>query len=140
MFTLPKSHVRAVTPLRALVNDFVNTFDVSTPGLVPALDFLETDTAYVAHVELPGVAADAIEVSIADGRLEIRGEKKAVSEQDGDNWHRVERRYGSFVRSVTLPGEVDAGNVTAESKNGVLVITLPKREDARPRKINVTVS
>ena len=85
-------------------------------------------------VELPGLDPAAIDLSIQDGRLEIRGEKAAADEKEGDHWHRVERRYGSFVRSVVLPGEVDAAAVTATSSHGVLTITLPKREDQKPRQ------
>jgi len=109
-------------------------------GWVPALDFAETPEAYVVRAELPGVDPQEVEISIEDGRLEISGEKSAEQTEEKQGWFRVERSHGSFHRTVELPGAVDTGKVKAESRNGVLTITLPKREEAKAKKISVSVS
>lgn len=105
----------------------------------PALDVAETETAVHVHVEVPGVDPKKIEISVAGNELTLRGEKSEEKEEEGKAWHRVERRYGSFVRTVSLPAPVDAGHVEATARDGVLTITLPKREEARPRRIEVKV-
>jgi len=109
-------------------------------GYVPVLDFAETPEAYVVHVELPGVDPKDVEISIEDGRLEIAGEKSAEQSEEKQGWFRVERSHGSFRRALELPGAVDTGKVKAEARNGVLTITLPKHEEAKAKKISVTVS
>ncbi len=105
----------------------------------PALDVAETDEAVVVKMEVPGVDPKAIEVSIAGDTLTIRGEKHAETEEKGRSWHRVERSRGRFERSLTLPSPIDAEKVSAECRDGVLTLELPKREEARPKSIQVTV-
>lgn len=123
-----------------LLNAVDSIFDqlVQAPGAgwTPAMDFAETTDAYVIRADLPGVDPKGLELSVANGALEIKGER-AVEAGEGLDWHRRERRAGAFSRTVNLPGEVDASKVTAESRNGVLTVTLPKREELRPRKIEV---
>jgi HSP20 family protein len=92
------------------------------------------------HVEVPGVDPKDVEISIEDGRLEISGEKSAEQSEEHQGWLRVERSHGAFRRAVELPGAVDTGKVKAEASNGVLTITLPKHEEAKARKISVSVS
>ena len=105
--------------------------------LMPALDVVEQDDAIVVAAELPGISAEDIDISVENNVLSVRGEKKEASEGHQGKYHHVERRYGTFHRSVRLPGTVDAGKIDASYLHGVLTITLPKSEAAKPRKIEV---
>lgn len=100
----------------------------------PALDVMETDTAYTVRVETPGMEKGDIKVEFEKNILTVSGEKKTEKEEKGEKYHRVERRYGFFCRSLRLT-EVNGDNITAGYKNGVLEITVPKTEKAQPRKI-----
>ena len=106
----------------------------------PAVDIVETDHEIVLEAELPGVIRDAVHVEVADGILHLRGERKFEKEVKEENCHRVERSYGAFHRSFTLPETVDPDKVAAELKNGVLEVRLGKREQAKPKQIQVTVN
>lgn len=110
-----------------------------TPVLAPKLDVAETEKGYHLSVELPGVAEKDVDVNLHEGVLTIRGEKKAEEKKEGKNWHRVERSYGSFQRSVTLPKEIDEDAVSAIFKHGVLDIDVPKsvKKKDQSRKIDV---
>jgi HSP20 family protein len=125
-------------PFESFFEDFLGA--PAARRWVPALDFAETPDAYVVHVEVPGVDPKDVEISIEDGRLEISGEKSAEQSEEHQGWFRVERSHGAFRRAVELPGAVDTGKVKAEASNGVLTITLPKHEEAKARKISVSVS
>ena len=139
MYAMTRTNRRnGLFPFESLFEDFWGAR--ANRGWVPALDFAETPDAYVVHVEVPGVDPKEIEISIEDGRLEITGEKAAEQNEEKQGWFRVERSHGSFRRALELPGAVDTGKVKAESRNGVLTITLPKREEAKARKISVSVS
>ncbi len=105
--------------------------------LSPSLDVAETDKEFSVRVELPGVKEENIDVSVADQMLTIRGEKKEESEQNEKNFHRSERRFGSFQRAVELPQNVDAEKVTADFNNGVLSIHIPKTATAAARKVKI---
>jgi HSP20 family protein len=108
---------------------------------VPSVDIFETDKHdLVLRAELPGMTREDIEVTVENGTILIKGEKKFDPEVKEENYRRIERAYGVFHRSFTLPNTVDAGRVTAEYKNGVLTITLPFKEEAKPRTINVDVA
>lgn len=107
---------------------------------LPPLDVSETDEEFRLRLELAGVAPGDVEVALDEGVLTIRGEKKGVSEGEGETHRRVERRYGQFSRSVRLPAAIDAGDVKATFKDGVLTVVLPKRAEARPRTIEVQVT
>jgi HSP20 family protein len=89
--------------------------------------------------ELPGVDPKAVDIRLENNTLTLRGERKLDKEVKEDNYHRVERAYGTFSRSFTLPTVVDQGNIKAEYKDGVLKLTLPKREEAKPRQIQINV-
>ena len=106
----------------------------------PAVDIYEVDGALVLKAELPGMQREDIDVNIENNTLTIRGERKLDTEIKQDSFHRVERAYGSFVRSFSLPNTIDAAKVAAEYKNGVLSVTLPVREEAKPRTINIEVA
>ena len=104
----------------------------------PRVDVAETDDAVVVTAELPGMDKDDIKVSIENNVLTISGEKKQEKEEKGKTYHWSERVYGRFSRSFTLPVQVDANKVKAVYKNGVLTLTLPKVEEAKPRQIEIS--
>ncbi len=104
---------------------------------VPPLDIYETEDRFVVTLELPGIAAEDVDVSVEDSTLTVRGERKFYSEVDEDSFHRVERRYGQFVRSLSLPSTADAERIQASFDKGILTIEVPKAEQAKPRKITV---
>ena len=107
----------------------------------PAVDIFETDSHdLVPRAELPGMTREDIEVTVENNTLVLKGTKKFDSEVKDENYRRIERSYGSFHRSFTLPNTVDAAKVSADYKNGVLTVKLPFREEAKPRTINVEVA
>ena len=105
----------------------------------PAVDIYEQDGNIVMKAELPGVDPKDVDVRLENNTLTLRGERKLDKEVKQDNYHRVERSYGAFSRSFTLPTVVDQGNIKAEYRDGVLKLTLPKREEAKPRQIQINV-
>ena len=105
----------------------------------PAVDIYEKDGNIVLKAELPGVDPKDVDVRVENNLLTLRGERKFDNEVKRDNYHRVERSYGSFSRSFTLPNVVDTANIKAEYRDGVLHMTLPKREEAKPRQIQINV-
>ena len=108
---------------------------------VPSVDIYETDKHdLVLRAELPGMSREDIEVTVENGIVVIKGEKKFDAEVKEEHYRRIERTYGTFHRSFTLPNTVDATKVAAEYKNGVLTVTLPFKEEAKPRSINVEVA
>jgi HSP20 family protein len=105
----------------------------------PAVDIYEKDGNIVLKAELPGVDPKDVDIRVENNLLTLRGERKFDNEVKRDNYHRVERSYGSFSRSFTLPNVVDTQNIKAEYRDGVLHMTLPKREEAKPRQIQINV-
>ena len=105
----------------------------------PAVDVEERDDEYQVKVELPGVNKDDVKITMQDNVLTIRGEKKQEKESKNSNYHRVERSYGSFQRSFTLPTSVKHDKIEASYKEGILTIGLPEAEDAKPKHIEVKV-
>jgi HSP20 family protein len=103
----------------------------------PALDISERKDAYLVTVELPGVEPDDLQITLEDGLLTIQGERQFTSESSEQQFHRVERRYGAFRRSITLPAQVQAEQIEASFDNGVLQIVVPKMEEAKPKRIQV---
>jgi HSP20 family protein len=112
---------------------------LSVTGWTPSCDVYETDNEIVIKAELPGVKKEDAKVGIQDGLLTISGERKFEEETKKENYLRVERSYGSFTRSFTLPTRVDQEKVLAEFKDGLLQVTLPKREEAKPKGVEVKV-
>jgi len=108
-------------------------------GWTPALDLYENNDNLIAVVELPGMRKEDIEISLHDGMLTIGGERKSET-REGDKAERTERYIGKFRRSITLPTRVDANKVRTTYKDGILTITLPKAEEAKPKQIQVNVS
>jgi HSP20 family protein len=103
----------------------------------PSVDISENKDSIVLEAELPGMSPDDVNISIENNVLTIQGERRFEKKQDEDNFHRVERSYGSFTRSFTLPPTVSSENVDAAFENGMLRLTLAKREEAKPRKIEI---
>jgi HSP20 family protein len=106
-------------------------------AMAPLLDLSETETAVEVRMDLPGVTAKDIDIQISGNVLTVRGQRQEEKEEKGRAFHRVERSYGSFSRSVTLPCPVAESEVAAEYRDGVLTITLPKTEESKPHKIKV---
>ncbi len=107
--------------------------------LTPAVDIAEGDSDYTVRVELPGVSKDDVKITMQDNILTIRGEKKEEKEARESNYHRTERSFGSFQRSFTLPTHVKSDKIEATYKDGILTVTLPKAEEAKPKQIEVKV-
>lgn len=105
----------------------------------PAVDISETEKEYLINVELPEVKKEDVKVTVQEGMLLIHGERRQEKEEKGKKYHRLERSYGSFVRSFAVPDAVDEAKVTAEFKDGMLNLHLPKSEKARPKAIDVKV-
>jgi HSP20 family protein len=103
----------------------------------PALDISERKDAYLVTVELPGVEADDLEITLEDGLLTIQGERHFAPDSSEQQFHRVDRRYGAFRRSITLPAQVQAEQIEASADNGVLQILVPKMEEAKAKRIQV---
>jgi len=103
----------------------------------PTVDIYENKDQIVFEAELPGMNREDFELTIENNVLTLRGERKFEKHDEGDNYHRVERAYGSFTRSFTLPQTVAAENATAEYKNGVLRVVLQKREEVKARRIEI---
>ena len=106
----------------------------------PAVDIYETENELVVKADLPDVAEKDIDVRVENNLLTIRGERKFEKSVSEGNYLRVERSYGAFSRSFSLPNTVNAEAIHAEYKNGVLTVTMPKREESKPRQVKVSVS
>lgn len=113
--------------------------EISRGAWVPAVDIFETPESIVLKAELPGITKDDIFVEVKDNTLSLKGEKKFEKEVKEENYHRVERSYGSFQRAFTLPSTVQQDKVKAKFKDGILEIVLPKVEEAKPKQIKVEV-
>ena len=126
---------------------FTDAYGRSDEGLMtsgswaPPVDIYQNgDHEVVIKAELPDMTREEIDITVDNGTLTIKGEKKLSSEVKDEHFHRIERRYGTFSRSFSLPQTVDAGKVAAEYRNGVLTVRLPLREEAKPRQIKVDVA
>ncbi|MFI4876375.1 MAG: Hsp20/alpha crystallin family protein [Blastopirellula sp. JB062] len=104
---------------------------------MPSLNVAETEAAYEVSVEIPGIAPEDVHVELKEGLLTISGERRQDQETEDKKYHRVEHVYGKFERSLRLTSPVDEDNVSAEYDQGILNVTIPKAEKARPRKIEV---
>lgn len=105
---------------------------------LPAVDVSETDSELMVRAELPGMSHEDIEINVQDNILTLKGEKKQEKKEEKENFHRLERSYGSFSRSFSLPAGVKPDDIKATFKDGVLQVTLPKAEEAKPKKIAIT--
>ena len=108
-------------------------------NFVPALDVAEDDHALTLTAELPGLKKEDVKINVRDGVLTLSGEKKFEEEKKKDDYYRIERSYGNFARSFSLPNTMDHSQVSASMKDGVLKISIPKKPEAKEREINVDV-
>ena len=108
-------------------------------GFAPAVDVYEDEHNVTLKLEVPGVKQDDLDVQVENNTLTIRGERKFEKEEKEENFQRIERRYGSFSRSFTLPNTIDTDSVNANYENGVLKVELAKREEAKPKQIKVGI-
>jgi HSP20 family protein len=105
----------------------------------PAVDIYESNDAVVVKAEVPGLTKDQVGIEVKDGLLTLKGERKVEKEVKEENYHRIERAYGTFQRSFSLPATVDQEKISAVLKDGVLSLTLPKKEQAKKKQITVAV-
>ncbi len=132
---------------RSLVNEFDRLFDdmltrMEQPANTPTswgvpVDVVEREDAYVVNASVPGIDPDAIDITLTENVLTIRGETSAETESDTDNYHIRERHFGQFNRAISLPTRVDADAIEASCDNGVLTIRVPKADEVKPRRIQV---
>jgi HSP20 family protein len=121
---------------------FGRTFSTETgeareAAWVPAIDVAETQDRFVITAELPGVEPDDVDISVESSVLTLRGDRRFYRETKEDDFHRIERRFGNFARSITLPSTVDPERIRASFDAGVLTVEVPKKEEAKPRKIQI---
>jgi len=112
---------------------------LTTGSFVPAVDVYEDEKKVVLKLEVPGIAEKDLDVRVENNTLTVKGERKFENEEKEENFHRIERRYGSFYRSFTLPSTVDTENVDAKYEAGVLKLELKKKPEAQPKQIKVNV-
>ena len=106
---------------------------------MPSLDLSETDNDIIVKADLPGIDPKDIDISLANDVLTIKGEKKQEREEKDENYHIIERSFGSFTRSLRLPRDVQSDKISASYKNGVLKVVLPKSEEAKAKEIKIKV-
>ncbi len=114
--------------------------EASTRTWAPPVDIFENGDNLVLKAELPGINPDDVEVRVEDNTLYLKGERKFEKEVKEQSYHRVERSYGTFTRTFSLPNSVDSDKVGAEYKDGVLTLTMPKKEEAKPKTIKINVN
>ena len=141
--------LRELSSLQNEMNRLFNTvFDAPSAGAgnggqtrrwVPAMDLLETADHFVLRADLPGMRQEDVAIELEDNVLTISGERKAEHEERQEGYYRVERAFGGFSRSLTLPKGIDASAVTAQFDNGVLEVRVPKPEERKPHKISIGV-
>jgi len=125
---------------REAFSSHLGNTELSTRSWAPPVDIYETEDAIVLKAELPGVDPKDVEVRVEDNTLYLKGERKFQKEVKEQNYHRVERSYGSFARSFSLPNSISSDRVKAEFKDGLLTLTMPKREEAKPKTIKIDVT
>lgn len=120
-----------------LWDDWLQRSGEESRMIVPAMDVAETPQGYTITAELPGLQKDDVKITFEDGVVSISGEKKVASEATAKDYHRIERRYGSFHRTLTLPTGIDTTKATAAFADGLLTVELPKSEAAKPRTLEI---
>ena len=137
--------LRELGSLQSEMNRLFNTVFDQAPGTsgnvmrrwMPAMDLVESPDHFVLRADLPGMSEDDVSIEFEDGTLTVAGERKSEHEEREEGFHRVERSFGAFSRSLTLPQGVDADAVTASFDRGVLEIRIPKPEQRKPRRIEI---
>ncbi|HEX8252300.1 MAG TPA: Hsp20/alpha crystallin family protein [Thermoanaerobaculia bacterium] len=142
-YAAPQQDIKA---LQTQLNRFFEPFarfavgdeDLVSGAWAPAVDVAETQEKIFVRAEVPGMRQEDIQIEFENGLLTLRGERK-LEKADGVTWHRVERIYGNFSRSFTLPRTVDPEKITATYRDGILEVEVPKREEAKPKQIRIAV-
>ena len=136
--------LRELGSLQNEMNRLFNTvFDAPATGgstmrrWMPAMDLVESGDSFVLRADLPGMSEEDVKIEFEDGTLTVSGERKSEQESEGEGYYRVERAFGAFSRSLTLPKGIDAGAVTANFDRGVLEVRIPKPEERKPRRIEI---
>jgi HSP20 family protein len=138
--------LRELNSLQSEMNRLFNTaFDSGSSGpalqrWVPPMDLVESGDQFVLRADLPGMSEEDIQIELEDGTLTVSGERKAEHEQREEGFHRVERSFGTFARSLTLPKGIDGDAVSASFDRGVLEIRIPKPEERKPRRISIAAN
>ena len=122
------------------IREEMNRLLVSDSGYAPSIDIVEEKDKFLVRVDLPGFSKDDVSVTLQDNFLTIKGERKSEAVSKDANYYRRERMHGSFSRTFELPGTVDAKKIDAHFRDGVLHVTLPKTEEAKPKQIEVKVN
>src|SRR5271157_5955613 len=139
--TMSLSHFDPLANLRLFEDAFTRMLSEPQTNRpwAPAVDIYETENELVLKADLPDVDLKDIDVRVENQTLTIAGERKFEQQESGKGYHRIERNYGTFVRSFSVPNSFDTETIAAEFKNGVLSVTLPKKEAAKPRQVKVEV-
>ena len=124
---------------RLFDNIWGDTMNRDSSSLMPPVDLIENEDNFVITTELPGIMKDNIKMSVQNNTLNISGNKKSEFEDSKGTFHRIERSYGSFSRSVSLPSSVDPGKIKASFDTGILTITIPKSAEAKAKEIKIEV-
>jgi HSP20 family protein len=140
--------VRELNTIQGEINRLFNSFFDTSVGAgegvgrrwLPAMDLVEADDHYVLRADLPGLDENDVKIEVEDNVLTVSGERKAEHEQRGEGYHRLERAYGAFSRSLTLPEGVDPQSVQASFVRGVLEVRIPKPEQRKPRRVSINVA
>jgi HSP20 family protein len=131
--------------LNSIFNDFasgsgeLSNESLSAGNFVPPVDVYEDQNRLELRLEVPGISQEDLQINLENQTLTVKGERKFVKEDKEENFHRIERRYGSFARSFGLPSTVDTESAKASYENGVLSITLPKKEAAKPKQVKIEI-
>jgi len=120
-----------------LFNTLVDLSDTGVQRWVPAMDLMEADDHFVLRADLPGLGEDDVSIEVQDNTLTIAGERKSEHEQRERGWYRLERSFGRFSRSLSLPEGVNADAISAEFDKGVLEVRIPKPEERKPRRVEI---
>ena len=115
------------------------TESLSTGSFIPSVDVYEDAQKLALRLEVPGIKPEDVDIRVENNTLTVKGERRFASEEKEENYHRIERRFGSFVRSFALPQTVDADPVSASYEHGILSIELPKKPEAKPKQIKIAV-
>jgi HSP20 family protein len=133
--------------LNSIFNDFASSSNgelqnesLSAGNFIPPVDIYEDPQKLVLRLEVPGIPQEELQISLENQTLTIKGERKFVKDEKEENFHRIERRYGSFVRSFALPATIDTESTQANYENGVLSVTLQKKEAAKPKQVKIEIS
>jgi len=131
--------------LNSIFNDFANATgelqneSLSAGNFIPPVDIYEDANRLVLKLEVPGIPQEDLQINLENHTLTVKGERNFVNDEKEENFHRIERRYGSFVRSFTLPSTIETESAQARYENGVLAITLPKKEAAKPKQLKIEI-